>query len=148
MGLTKIIKVLILKRRATIAKNIQGIPDTKSLLRLIETSLDEDKADDIVVIDLTGLTDIADFMVIANGTSRRHVGSMADHIQRKIKSLGVTDKALILVDSFDENLYLSSRNVPHVLVIEARYADPVSLVHFPKVIATAGSVKQLEEMFS
>ena len=66
----------------------------------------------------------------------------------KIKSLGVTDKALILVDSFDENLFLSSRNVPHILVIEARYADPVSLVHFPKVIATAGSVKQLEEMFS
>ena len=67
---------------------------------------------------------------------------------KKIKSLGVTDKALILVDSFDENLYLSSRNVPHVLVVEARFADPVSLVHFPKVIATTGSVKQLEEMFS
>ena len=36
----------------------------------------------------------------------------------------------------------------HILVIEARYADPVSLVHFPKVIATTGSVKQLEEMFA
>ena len=66
----------------------------------------------------------------------------------KIKSLGVTDRVLILVDSFDENLYLASRNLPHILVIEARYADPVSLVHFPKVIATAGSVKQLEEMFA
>ena len=66
----------------------------------------------------------------------------------KIKSLGVTDKVLILVDSFDENLYLSSRNLPHILVVEARYADPVSLVHFPKVIATTGSVKQLEEMFA
>ena len=66
----------------------------------------------------------------------------------KIKSLGLTDRVLILVDSFDENLYLSSRNLPHILVIEARYADPVSLVHFPKVIATAGSVKQLEEMFA
>ena len=66
----------------------------------------------------------------------------------KIKSLGVTDRVLILVDSFDENLYLSSRNLPHILVIEARFADPVSLVHFPKVIATAGSVKQLEEMFA
>ena len=65
-----------------------------------------------------------------------------------IKSLGVTDRVLILVDSFDENLYLSSRNLPHILVIEARFADPVSLVHFPKVIATAGSVKQLEEMFA
>jgi large subunit ribosomal protein L4 len=66
----------------------------------------------------------------------------------KIKSLGITDKVLILVDSFDENLYLSSRNLPHILVVEARYADPVSLVHFPKVIATTGSVKQLEEMFA
>ena len=66
----------------------------------------------------------------------------------KIKSLGVTDRVLILVDSFDENLYLSSRNLPHILVIEARFADPVSLVHFPKVIATTGSVKQLEEMFA
>ena len=66
----------------------------------------------------------------------------------KIKSLGVTDKVLILVDSFDENLYLASRNLPHILVVEARYADPVSLVHFPKVIATTGSVKQLEEMFA
>ena len=66
----------------------------------------------------------------------------------KMKSLGVTDRVLILVDSFDENLYLASRNLPHILVIEARYADPVSLVHFPKVIATAGSVKQLEEMFA
>ena len=66
----------------------------------------------------------------------------------KIKSLGVTDRVLILVDSFDENLYLASRNLPHILVIEARFADPVSLVHFPKVIATPGSVKQLEEMFA
>jgi large subunit ribosomal protein L4 len=66
----------------------------------------------------------------------------------KIKSLGVTDRVLILVDSFDENLYLSSRNLPHILVVEARFADPVSLVHFPKVIATTGSVKQLEEMFA
>jgi large subunit ribosomal protein L4 len=66
----------------------------------------------------------------------------------KMKTLGVTDRVLILVDSFDENLYLASRNLPHILVIEARYADPVSLVHFPKVIATAGSVKQLEEMFA
>jgi large subunit ribosomal protein L4 len=66
----------------------------------------------------------------------------------KMKSLGVTDRVLILVDSFDENLYLASRNLPHILVIEARFADPVSLVHFPKVIATAGSVKQLEEMFA
>jgi large subunit ribosomal protein L4 len=66
----------------------------------------------------------------------------------KIKTLGITDNALILIDAFDENLYLSSRNIPNVLVVEAKYADPVSLVHFQKVIATTGAMKKLEEIFA
>ena len=48
-------------------------------------------------------------------------------------------------DQPDENLYLSSRNLPNVLVLEARHADPVSLVRFPKVLLTRGAVKHLEE---
>ena len=55
---------------------------------------------------------------------------------------------MVVTDSFDENLYLSSRNLPHVLVVEAQYADPVSLVHFPKVIVTKSAVKKLEEMLA
>ena len=66
----------------------------------------------------------------------------------KIKPLGITKNVLILIDNFDENLYLSSRNIPHVLVVEAKHTDPVSLVHFDKVIATSGALKQLEEMFA
>jgi len=66
----------------------------------------------------------------------------------KIKSLGYGDSVMVVTDSFDENLYLSSRNLPHVLVVEAQYADPVSLVHFPKVIVTKGAVKKLEEMLA
>ena len=66
----------------------------------------------------------------------------------KIKTLGITENVLVLIDSFDENLYLSSRNLINVLVVEAKYADPVSLVHFSKVIATTEDVKQLEEMFA
>jgi|TARA_B110000259_G_C14009881_1_gene399239 large subunit ribosomal protein L4 len=66
----------------------------------------------------------------------------------KIKTLGITENVLVLIDSFDENLYLSSRNLINVLVVEAKYADPVSLVHFSKVIATTEAVKQLEEMFA
>ena len=42
------------------------------------------------------------------------------------------DRVLIITDSMDENLYLSSRNLPNVLVLEAHQADPVSLVRFPK----------------
>ena len=66
----------------------------------------------------------------------------------KINTLGVKNNVLILVDEFNENLYLSSRNIPHVLVVEAKYADPVSLVHFKKVIATSAAIKQLEGMFA
>ena len=66
----------------------------------------------------------------------------------KIKSLGYADGVLILTDGFDENLYLSSRNLINVMVVEAQYADPVSLVRFPKVLATAGAVKKLEEMLA
>ena len=66
----------------------------------------------------------------------------------KIKSLGVGESVMVVTDHFDENLYLSSRNLPHVLVVEAQHADPVSLVHFPKVLVTKGAVKRLEEMLA
>ncbi len=66
----------------------------------------------------------------------------------KIKGLGYADGVLLLTDGFDENLYLSSRNLTNVMVVEAQHADPVSLVRFPKVLATAGAVKKLEEMLA
>lgn len=66
----------------------------------------------------------------------------------KIKTLGCGDGVLLLTDNFDENLYLSARNLPNVLVVEAQHADPVSLVRFPRVIATKGAVKKLEEMLA
>ena len=66
----------------------------------------------------------------------------------KIKSLGYAGGVLILTDGFDENLYLSSRNLINVMVVEAQYADPVSLVRFSKVLATAVAVKKLEEMLA
>ena len=58
-------------------------PAVAELLKLVQASLDDDKAEDVVVIDLAGKTEIADFMVIANGISKRQVGAMADHLQRK-----------------------------------------------------------------
>lgn len=66
----------------------------------------------------------------------------------KIKNLGVDGSVMLVTDGFDENLFLSSRNLPHVLVVEAQHADPVSLVHFPKVIITKGAVKKLEEILA
>ena len=65
-------------------------------------------------------------------------------LTEKLKAMGLTE-VLIITDLPDENLYLSSRNLPNVLVLEARHADPVSLVRFPKVLLTKAAVKHLEE---
>ena len=69
-------------------------------------------------------------------------------LAEKIKGMGYAEGVLVLTDSFNENLYLSSRNLTNVMVVEAQYADPVSLVRFPNVVATAGAVKKLEEMLA
>jgi large subunit ribosomal protein L4 len=69
-------------------------------------------------------------------------------LAEKIKGMGYADGVLVLTDGFNENLYLSSRNLTNVMVVEAKYADPVSLVRFPNVVATAGAVKMLEEMLA
>ena len=62
----------------------------------------------------------------------------------KIKAMGY-GKVLIVTDSFDDNLYLSSRNLTDVLVLTAHQMDPVSLVHFPQVLLTKGASAQREE---
>ena len=65
----------------------------------------------------------------------------------KIKAMGL-DSVLVIADQIDENLMLASRNLAGVLVIEPRYADPLSLVHYKKVLLTKAAIGQLEEMFA
>ncbi|KAB7742179.1 ribosome silencing factor [Parvibaculum sedimenti] len=55
---------------------------------MVLKSLDEDKAADIVSIDLAGKTPIADYMVVASGTSARHVAAVAEHLIRRLKEGG------------------------------------------------------------
>ena len=61
---------------------------SKLIVSLILEELDEDKAEEIVRIDLSGKSEIADVMIIASGRSQRHVGAMADKILRKLKAAG------------------------------------------------------------
>lgn len=63
--------------------------DAARLLELVKRSLDDDIADDVVVIDLAGKTAIADYMVIGSGRNPRHIGTMADHLKEKIKGAGL-----------------------------------------------------------
>lgn len=55
----------------------------------MEASLDDDKAEDIVVIDVKDKGSFADYMVIASGRSDRHVGAMAEHLIEKLKASGL-----------------------------------------------------------
>jgi ribosome-associated protein len=61
--------------------------DSELLARIVK-SLDDDKAEDIVTIDLEGRSSLADALVIATGRSSRHVASIADHLARKLKEAG------------------------------------------------------------
>jgi len=67
------------------------------------------------------------------------------HLAQKLKGMGLED-VLIITDSLDDNLMLSSRNLPNVNVIDVRYADPVSLMHHAKVLMTKNAVAKIEEM--
>jgi large subunit ribosomal protein L4 len=64
----------------------------------------------------------------------------------KIKAFGLAGTVLVVTDNLDDNMYLSSRNLPNVLVLETREVDPVSLVRFNNVLVTRGAVAQFEEM--
>ena len=66
-------------------------------------------------------------------------------LAQKVKSMGF-DKVMIIADSVDDNLWLSSRNLSNVYVVEPHQADPWSLVKFGNVLMTKDAVKQLEEM--
>jgi large subunit ribosomal protein L4 len=65
----------------------------------------------------------------------------------KFKAMGLSS-VLVIADVVDDNLALAARNLPNVLVIEPRYADPLSLVYYKKVLVTKAAIEQLKEMFA
>ena len=65
----------------------------------------------------------------------------------KFKAMNLAS-VLVIADEIDENLYLASRNLVNILVVEPRYADPVSLVHYKKILVTKAAMEKLKEMFA
>ena len=68
-------------------------------------------------------------------------------LAQKLKAMGL-NSVLLIADQVDENLLLASRNLANVLVVEPRYADPLSLVFYKKILVTKGAIEQLKEMYS
>jgi len=65
----------------------------------------------------------------------------------RLKAMGA-GSVLFITDSLDENIALASRNLPGVLVVEPHQADPVSLVHFERVLITRPALAKVEEMLA
>jgi ribosome-associated protein len=73
--------------KASAQRPRQAAPETE-LLKRIRTSLEDDKAEEIVTIDLAGRSSLCDAVVIASGRSSRHVMSIAEHLARRLKEEG------------------------------------------------------------
>ena len=104
-----------------------------SMLDLVVKSLDDDKAENIVTIDLEGKTAIADAMVVATGRSHRHVNAVADHLMRKLKETGHRDVKVeglktgdwVLVDAGDVIVHIFRPEVRDFYSIEKMWAVDV-----------------------
>ena len=110
-------------------------PQAEEVLEAVQRSLDDDKAQDVVVIDLAGKTSIADFMIVASGFSKRHVGSMADHIAERVRVLGAPSVAIegarecdwVLIDAGDVVVHLFRPEVRQVYALERLWGTPAAL---------------------
>ncbi len=99
--------------------------EAEKILEIITTSLDDGKAQDVVVMDLQGKTSIANYMVVASGTSNRQVAALADNIQLKLKAAGFkstiegAEKAdWVLIDAFDVIVHIFKPEVREFYSIE------------------------------
>lgn len=102
-------------------------------LAIVLQSLEEDKAEDIVSLDIRGRSSFADHMIVASGRSNRHVGALADHVLRKLKEAGAGGLRVeglpgcdwVLVDAGDLIVHLFRPEVRQFYNIEKMWAPPV-----------------------
>jgi ribosome-associated protein len=129
-----------ISQKITIPNKIKSMPNENSIRRSIEllditkASLESGKAEDVVVINLTGKASFADYMVIATGTSQRHVASMAVHLKEKMKQTGLTEVLLegtdqndwVLIDGGDVVVHLFKHEIREFYAIEKIWTGEMS----------------------
>lgn len=102
------------------------------MLTIVNQSLEDDKAEDIVVIELAGKSTLADYMVIATGSSRRQVGTMAEHLREKMKGSGLKGVSIegkencdwVLLDAGDIVVHLFRPEVRAFYALERMWGQP------------------------
>lgn len=105
---------------------------SRRMLELVTTSLEDDKAENVVVIELASKSTMADYMVVASGRSTRQVGAMADHLREKLKAAGYEDIGVegqtrcdwVLVDAGDVIVHLFRPEVREFYNLEKMWGGP------------------------
>ena len=118
-------------RSVAIAQS-KPMPPELDILKLVEASLDDDKAENTVVVDLAGKTAMADYMVVTSGTSKRHVSAMAEHIQRQLRAKGLKSIPVeglvqcdwVLIDAGDVIVHLFRPEVREFYNLEKLWTLP------------------------
>ena len=111
---------------------MQVSPPADDVLQAVKSSLDNDKAENVVVIDLAGKTNIADYMIVASGTSKRQISAMSDHVLEKMKDLGAASVVVegtghcdwVLIDAGDVLVHLFRPEVREFYAIERLWGSP------------------------
>jgi ribosome-associated protein len=104
------------------------------LLDLVLKTLDRDKAEDIVAIDLSNKSPMADYMVIASGRSNRHVAAIAEHLSEELKKQGFSGRAeglpagdWVLVDAMDVIVHVFRPEVRAFYNLEKMWGDGAAM---------------------
>ncbi|OUW24870.1 MAG: ribosome silencing factor [Rhodospirillaceae bacterium TMED167] len=121
------------KEISAIVQYTSAPPISESLKETVTVSLDDDKAQKVVVIDLKGKTAIADYMIVASGTSQRQVSTMAEHLREKLKSLGIKSVSVegmsqgdwVLIDGGDVIVHLFRPEIREFYDLERLWGDPM-----------------------
>jgi ribosome-associated protein len=106
----------------------------QKILDIVTTTLDDNKADDMIVIDLEGKSSLAGHMVVASGTSQRHVASLAEKVVENLKKEGFKstmegeDKAdWVLIDAFDVIVHIFKPEVRAFYNLEKMWQSAAAL---------------------
>lgn len=117
----------------TAAKKIETSAEDR-ILEIITSTLDDGKAEDVTVIDLKGKTSIANQMVVASGTSQRHVASLAEKIKENLKAEGFKSVSegeeradWVLIDAFDVIVHIFKPEVREFYNLEKMWNAIVNI---------------------
>lgn len=101
-------------------KRIAAYKESRKLATFITEILDENSAQDILEIDISDKSSVADFMIVTSGRSSRHVGALADYVQRGLKELGMKDLGVEGLEASDWVLIDAGDVILHVFRPEVR----------------------------